>query len=415
MATHDYVIANGSGAAVRADLNDALAAIVTGNSNATAPTTTYAYEPWFDTSTSPATIKRRDGSNASWVTIGYADGSIDLGSAATPAIRFNGDTNTGIYSPGADQVSISTGGTQRATVDANGFLLVGHNADILSTPLQVNGTGAQAGFFRYSTSGTASAGIYIVKSASATVGTLAAVSNGDSLGSVIFSAASSSSAVTTSAIIRNTADAAVSANIVPGRLSFFTADTSGTNTEALRINSAQRIGYGSTISAGGVNTTAAFLTGTCTATTNTGSVALETYSGATSTRFHISFGNPNGVVGSISTNASATAYNTSSDYRLKENIVPLTGAVDRILQLKPSRFNFIADPDTQVDGFIAHEAQEVVPECVTGVKDEVDEDGKPAYQGIDQSKLVPLLTAALQEALGKIADLETRLAALEAN
>jgi hypothetical protein len=80
-----------------------------------------------------------------------------------------------------------------------------------------------------------------------------------------------------------------------------------------------------------------------------------------------------------------------------------------VLQLKPSRFNFIADPDIQVDGFIAHEAQAVVPECVTGAKDEVDEDGNPVYQGIDQSKLVPLLTAALQEALQKIEDLEARL------
>jgi hypothetical protein len=138
MATHDYVIANGSGAAVRADLNDALAAIVTGNSNATAPTTTYAYEEWFDTSTSPTTIKRRDGSNASWITFGYADGSIDLGSATTPAIRFNGDTNTGIYSPGADQVAISTGGTQRATVDSSGRLLVGASSAPSATgPVQI--------------------------------------------------------------------------------------------------------------------------------------------------------------------------------------------------------------------------------------------------------------------------------------
>jgi hypothetical protein len=125
------------------------------------------------------------------------------------------------------------------------------------------------------------------------------------------------------------------------------------------------------------------------------------------------FFNPNGEVGSISTNASATAYTTSSDYRLKENIIPLTGASERVLQLKPSRFNFIADPDIQVDGFIAHEAQAVVPECVTGEKDAVDDKGNPIYQGIDQSKLVPLLTAALQEAIAKIETLEAKVAALE--
>jgi hypothetical protein len=115
------------------------------------------------------------------------------------------------------------------------------------------------------------------------------------------------------------------------------------------------------------------------------------------------------AVGTIAVSSTAAAYNTSSDYRLKENVVPLTGAADRLKQLKPSQFNFIADPETTVDGFLAHEAQAVVPECVTGTKDEVDDEGNPVYQGIDQSKLVPLLTAALQEALQKIETLEQRL------
>jgi hypothetical protein len=120
------------------------------------------------------------------------------------------------------------------------------------------------------------------------------------------------------------------------------------------------------------------------------------------------------TIGSITGTGSAVAYNTSSDYRLKENVVPLTGAVDRLNQLQVHRFNFIADPDKTVDGFIAHEAQAVVPECVTGEKDAVDADGNPVYQGIDQSKLVPLLTAALQEAIGRIEALEAKVAALEA-
>jgi hypothetical protein len=118
-------------------------------------------------------------------------------------------------------------------------------------------------------------------------------------------------------------------------------------------------------------------------------------------------------VGNISVTTTATAYNTSSDYRLKENVVPLTGAIDRVNDLQVHRFNFIADPDKTVDGFIAHEAQAVVPECVTGTKDAVDDDGTPVYQGIDQSKLVPLLTAALQEALAEIESLKARVTALE--
>ena len=121
------------------------------------------------------------------------------------------------------------------------------------------------------------------------------------------------------------------------------------------------------------------------------------------------------AAGYISITGTATSYNTSSDQRLKENVVSLDGAVDRIKQLSVHRFNFIADPNITVDGFLAHEVAEVVPEAITGTKDEVDDEGNPVYQGIDQSKLVPLLTAALQEALTKIDDLETRLSALEAN
>ena len=128
----------------------------------------------------------------------------------------------------------------------------------------------------------------------------------------------------------------------------------------------------------------------------------------------IYFLNPNGEVGSITTNGSATAYNTSSDYRLKENVSNISDGITRVKQLAPKRFNFIADADTTLDGFLAHEAQTVVPEAVTGKKDDVDDDGNAVMQGIDQAKLVPLLTAALQEAIAKIETLETKVAALEA-
>jgi len=146
--------------------------------------------------------------------------------------------------------------------------------------------------------------------------------------------------------------------------------------------------------------------------------------------------NGGAVSGTISVGASSVAYNTSSDYRLKENVVPMTGSIDRLKALNPSRFNFITDPDTTVDGFLAHEAQTVVPEAITGEKDAMKTeeyevtpavmDGEtvvtPAvmgerevedYQGIDQSKLVPLLVGALQEQQTLIESLTTRLEALE--
>ena len=131
----------------------------------------------------------------------------------------------------------------------------------------------------------------------------------------------------------------------------------------------------------------------------------------------IDFRNGNVGRGNITWTTSGTSFNTSSDYRLKENVVEMTGALDRVDALKPSRFNFIADPEKTVDGFIAHEVQAIVPEAVTGEKDAVeeyevtpavlDDEGnvieeavmgtRPIYQGIDQSKLVPLLTAAIKE------------------
>ena len=117
-----------------------------------------------------------------------------------------------------------------------------------------------------------------------------------------------------------------------------------------------------------------------------------------------------------------TNYNTSSDYRLKENQVAISDGITRLKTLKPYRFNWKVDPDTTVDGFFAHEVT-AVPEAIQGTKDAVaTEDNEnlnikkddPIYQQIDQSKLVPLLTAALQEAITKIETLEAKVAALEA-
>jgi len=157
---------------------------------------------------------------------------------------------------------------------------------------------------------------------------------------------------------------------------------------------------------------------------------FKSFVDTTSTDNHFWFINPNSVVGSIQTSGSSTTYNTSSDYRLKENVVPLTGSIDRLKELKPSKFNFIADADTTVDGFLAHEVSDYVPEAISGEKDAMqteeyevepavlDDDGEVVTeavmgerevidpQGIDQSKLVPLLVSALQEAITRIETLE---------
>ena len=125
MAQHDYVIANGTGAAVRSDLNAGFAAIVSQNSGATAPSTTYAYQSWADTTA--GVMKMRNGANNAWITLYQLDGewstiAFENGTAAAPSIYFkDSGTDTGIYSPGADQVGISTGGTVRLTTTTTGI------------------------------------------------------------------------------------------------------------------------------------------------------------------------------------------------------------------------------------------------------------------------------------------------------
>jgi hypothetical protein len=115
------------------------------------------------------------------------------------------------------------------------------------------------------------------------------------------------------------------------------------------------------------------------------------------------------IIGSVTQNgASTVAYNTSSDYRLKNTITPMTGALAKVALLKPVTYKWNAD-GSDGQGFIAHELQSVVPECVTGEKDGVDANGNPKYQGIDTSFLVATLTAAIQEQQAIIESLKARL------
>ena len=173
---------------------------------------------------------------------------------------------------------------------------------------------------------------------------------------------------------------------------------------------------------------------------------IRSRSDASDTQTHIQFENTNNIVGTIKTNGTATQFNTSSDYRLKENVSYNFDATTRLKQLKPARFNFISDSDTTLDGFIAHEVSSIVPEAVSGDKDAtktlenviLNADGSffkqnisqadwimhkaegtfandttwvathtmPEYQGIDQSKLVPLLIKTIQELEARIKTLE---------
>jgi hypothetical protein len=129
-----------------------------------------------------------------------------------------------------------------------------------------------------------------------------------------------------------------------------------------------------------------------------GNNMLNLWQTGTTTYAAITFnkGNTQTNVGNISVSTTATAYNTSSDYRLKENIIPMTGALAKVAALKPVTYKWKLD-GSDGEGFIAHELAEVCPHAVTGTKDAVYKDGNPKYQGIDTSFLVATLTAAIQE------------------
>ena len=312
MAQADGVVSNASGAAVRADINDQLAAAFTNHSGATAPATTYAYQYFVDTSANE--IKIRNAANNGYVTLRGTDGKVILpsGSATAPSIYFSGETNTGFYEYANDIIGI--------TVNGNAYGVIGRTLTNQTNAFVIGAAATRA---------------------SALNPTLA---NAD-------------------------ATAAGFCVASEGQLHI------GTTDRPLTLN---RI-------------------------SSTGNMINFNYNGNFISAIN------------LASNGSSISYNTGSDYRLKENLTPLTGAKDRVNQLKTYRFNFVQDPTSQVvDGFLAHEAQTVVPEAVTNEKDETFDDGSPKYQLIDQSKIVPLLTAALQEAFAEIAALTARVEALEA-
>ena len=327
-----------------------------------------------------------------------------------------GNTSVEVVDTGSDgHITFDTEGSEAARFDSSGRLLVGTTSQVIAgSKVEIKGNG----------DGTGTGGKL----------TIAATNNWQDAGDLVGEINFANNSGGTPAIIRAEGDGFGGSGDYPGRLVFLTTrDSSSTATERMRITSGDA--NGSLFFFNCTQEPSSTVKGTAIKPNGSNGNFFMNAAGYNGNYTHWQFYNPNGLVGSITTNGSATSYNTSSDYRLKENVVPLTGAADRLNQLQVRRFNFIADPDTTVDGFIAHEAQAVVPECVTGTHNEVevwkegeqlpdgvsvgdnklDENGNtiPVYQGIDQSKLVPLLTAALQEALAKIETLETRLTALE--
>jgi hypothetical protein len=313
------------------------------------------------------------------------DGLSDVdGSASTPAIRGT-DTNTGIFFPAADTIAFAEGGAEVARFDSSGNLGLG-----VASPTQ-----------KLDVSG-------LVQSQNN------AASNDSVVGAYNFynTNASASANPNRASIVAGRENSAWGAY-----LQFNTSTGTSAVAERMRIDSSGNLRVGTTT--GGVNTRM----------TVDGSAGVVSFSGDDLNHYQASFQSKSGTsathylmafftstqanVGSITHNNSNTTYATSSDYRLKENIAPMTGALAVVGQLKPCTYVWKSTGEAS-QGFIAHELQEVVPDAVVGEKDAVDAEGNPQYQGIDTSFLVATLTAAIQEQQAIITDLKSRIETLEA-
>ena len=306
---------------------------------------------------------------------------------------------------------------EKARIDSSGRLLVGTSSSRsvlgLSPSLQLEAAAGYVGpSFTSNANDSSGSYLHFTKSRGTSLGSNTVVANNDNLGTITFNGTDGSAAVE-AARISVSVDGTPGTNDMPGRLVFSTtADGASSPTERMRITSNGFVLIGKSDTASAAETVGYHISDAAVSyQTTDGNEALNLSRKTSNGSLIVFRRGTNTAVGSISVTTTATAYNTSSDYRLKENVTAVTDGITRLQQLKPSRFNFKADPSHTVDGFLAHEVQTIVPEAITGEKDAVDDEGNPEYQGIDQSKLVPLLTAALQEAIGEIESLKARLTA----
>ena len=284
------------------------------------------------------------------------------GTAALPSITATGDTNTGLYFPAADTIAFSEGGAEAMRIDSSGNVGIGTASPAVK--LHVSG-----GTQRIQSTGSTSNAFLTLQNDVGTQAILGIVSSGNNPANHFYIETNAGKTVYVDS----------SGNLLVGTT---TLPSSGGTT-----------GFGVEVNA------------------SRGQISLR--SSVTSSSFIQAFYNTNGLVGSIQTSGSATSYVTSSDYRLKEDIVPMTGALAKVQALKPTTYKWKVD-GSDGQGFIAHELAEVVPDCVSGEKDEIDSDGNPVYQGIDTSFLVATLTAAIQEQQALITQLQADVAALKA-
>ena len=311
------------------------------------------------------------------------------GTAALPAITTTGDTDTGIWFPAANTVAASTSGTERMRIDSAGRVNIGQTASTIGTILEVASVN--------STFATGTPQIFARSTDALAIDTGGMIG----FGGVANTAGTS---VGGYAMIAGRKENATSANYL-GYMAFATSNSGNTPIERMRIDSSGRVGINTASPTAmlHINSDSDSITPARFNVTTTGAASKNC----------VIFQREGTNVGFITVTNAATAYATSSDYRLKENILPMTGALATVTQLNPVTYKWKID-GSDGQGFIAHELQAVVPDAVVGEKDAIDEEGNPVHQGVDTSFLVATLTAAIQEQQTIINDLKARVTALEA-
>jgi hypothetical protein len=315
---------------------------------------------------------------------GFLPTNIGAGTAAAPALCMNNDVNTGLFSPAADQIGIATNGTEKIRVDASGRVGIGTAAPSVELDVQKNvNAGVQAAIYN-SNAGSSALTAYYLGNNSAQY----------AAGTILLSSTHAAYAGANSLNIWNFLNAPISLGT--------------NNTERVRITSGGALFVNTTTNFSADRMCLAF------GAAENG-LGIRDNNDTSGTTFAVFRNSTNGICGSVTrvTTTNAVNYNTSSDYRLKENVAPIADGLQRTLQLKPVSFDWV-DSSESSEGFIAHEVAEVFPHAVSGMKDDVDENGQPKYQGVDYGKITPILAAAIKELSVKVEALEARIAVLEA-
>jgi len=419
MPTHDYILDNASGAAFRTDLNNALAAIVSNNSNSSSPSTTYAYQWWADTSAN--VLKIRNSSNNAWITLFTLAGGVDVDSASNfnEDVTFTGASANIVFDKSDSALEFAD--DAKATFGTGADLSIFHdqtNSIIKSDTGQLSlrgndirllNNGASTALIKAFNGGA----VELYNDGAKKLETISTGANVTSANDAVLQVTTTGSGSTDDArleIITGAGTFTIQNDRSVGTSGALTFAGNTSNNLVIDHNSGDVL-MGLTAS-GTTSEGMVFSPGGTSTFFRDSNTLLIMGGGTTQTVIQFRQGTTN--IGSIGKTTANVSFNTSSDYRLKENVTVISDGITRLKELIPKRFNWIVDEtNTLQDGFLAHEVSSTVPEAITGEKDAVDSDGKIVPQSIDLSKLVPLLTAALKEAVVKIETLETKVAALE--